>query len=49
MNDFTISSLPAVGDTTDMTTPIVIGVVAVIVIIVAIILIIVGRKKRNGK
>lgn len=41
-------SLPATGDTTDFTIPIIIGVVAAVVIIAGIIVIVAGRKKRNG-
>lgn len=50
MNDLmSIASLPATGDTTSYTVPIIIGVVAAVVIVAAIILIVAGRKKRNGR
>ncbi|MBS5451655.1 MAG: hypothetical protein KHZ24_10695 [Coriobacteriia bacterium] len=40
-----LSALPSVGDETNLTVPIIIGVVALIVIIVAVVLII---KSRSG-
>ena len=41
------STMPLVGDDTNLTIPIIIGVVAAIVIIVAIILIVKGRSSRR--
>lgn len=42
-----LSSLPSVGDTTNLAVPIIIGVVALIVIIVAIVLILKSRRGRQ--
>lgn len=42
-----LSGLPSVGDDTNLTVPIIIGVVALIVIIVAVVLIIKSRSARR--
>lgn len=42
----TLTALPSVGDTTNLTVPIIIGVVAAIVIVVAVVLIIKSRRSR---